>query len=248
MPTETKWTLPTADGKTIYGLKNMADKPAEAAVFMVHGLTGFMQEYAFKRAADVLSAQGYDVYRFNLYDGWDNARSIMDCTLETHAGDLNTVIKAFGAKYKKAFAIGHSFGGPTIMIANPEGLTAASLWDPSIILDSLFDDVTPVDDQTYRLDWGVVYLVGKAMIDHANGLQEKECRKLAEDFHAPVQVIHAAEGILIKKPLSYHDHGKPENLPKNRHDVIDGTMHCFYEGDTCEELLAKTHAFFQSFH
>jgi len=247
---ETPYTLPTPDNKTIYGVKNVSVKPATAAIFMVHGLTGNMYEYPFKRAADVFSAQGYDVYRFNLYDGQEAGRKLVDCTLLTHAEDLNTVMAKFSPTYTKNFVIGHSYGGPTIMLANPKGLTAASLWDPSYNIEKMSNDFSEFYGKIgdyLTINWGVSYLLNPAMEEHAGTLNEPACIQLAEAFNAPVQVVLAGDGYYVKQNLSYHSHGKPENLPKNRRDVVPGTQHCFHEADTCEDLLAKTQTFFQQF-
>ncbi len=248
--TETTWTLPTPDGKTIYGVTNSSGAGATAAIFMVHGFTGNMYQYPFKRAADFLSAKGYDVYRFNLYDGRKGGRNLIDCTLLTHAEDLNTIMAKFGPGYTQNFVIGHSYGGPTIMLANPQNITAASLWDPSYNITQmnkdLPDSITKIGGHLI-LNVGISYVLSSSMEEHAGTLDEPACIKLAEAFNAPVQVVLAGDGYYVKQSHSYHSHGKPENLAKNRQDVVPGTTHCFHEADTCEVLLAKTHAFFQQF-
>ena len=93
---ETKWTIETPDGHTLYGVKNSAPNNATSAVFIVHGLTSTMNDYAYKRAADFLCGK-HDVYRFNLYAGEPGGRRLLDCTLQTHADDLNLVLAHFGA-------------------------------------------------------------------------------------------------------------------------------------------------------
>jgi dienelactone hydrolase len=241
---ETKWTLKTADKHIIYGLKNSARGKPKGAVFIVHGLTGHMYEYQLKSAADYFAAQGLDVYRFNLYDGDKSARRLLDCTLQTHADDLNTVLKKFAGPYKETFAIGHSYGGTTVMLAQPKTLTAASLWDPTFNVkrvDECFEAQYKKYTGFYSVDWGTTYLIGKAMHDHGHTLDEKACLKLAETFKHPVQVVLAGDGFFIKDKFSYHSLGHP----KNRRDVVKGTVHCFHEGNTTAELLKKTHAWFK---
>lgn len=246
MNTETRWTLPTADGKTIYGLKNTAGEGAKAAIIIVHGLTGHMNEYAFKRASDYFPEHGYDVYRFNLYDGNDNARHLVDCTLQTHADDLSTVIDHVAPQYEKAFLVGHSYGGPTVML-NPRLQAAAiSLWDPSFDLKAVHEafesNYKPLTG-FYCLNWGTTRLIGEAMYNHAHTLDEAACSALAESNPVPLQVVMAGEGYYVNKPLNYDSFGSA----LNRRDVVKGTVHCFYEGQSCEELLAKTHNWFMSF-
>jgi alpha-beta hydrolase superfamily lysophospholipase len=245
MITETPWKLDTPDGFVIHGVTS-SDGPAHKAIFMVHGLTGHMNEYHFKRAADVLAAKGYDVYRFDLYSGEKGGRRMENCTLDTHAADLNTVMQAFGTKYNKCFAIGHSYGGPSVMLANPDGLTAASLWDPSYDLAKVqeeFGDNYETGDTYDLLNWGTTYLIGKPMRKQARSLDAAACRKLAHDFNAPVQVVMAGNGYYVNKGESYDSFGDS----RNRRDVVEGTVHCFNEGQTCEVLLEKTLNWFENF-
>ena len=241
--TETNWNLPTPDGHTIYGVKDSpATGKANAAIFIVHGLTGHMYEYQHKRAADYFSGQGFDVYRFYLYSDQKGARQLVDCTIATHASDLNTVLNAFAGEYEKTFAIGHSYGGPTVMMAAPKILTSASLWDPTFNPKhkALFTDKY-IQSGYYAVDWGVVSLIGKAMNEERQTLDEAACIALAENFGHPVQVIHAGNGTYVKDSISYHSFGHPQN----RREVVEGTEHCFHEGNTCDDLLNKTHNWFK---
>ena len=236
--------LPTPDGKTIYGIRSSTQAQAAAAIFIVHGLTSTMQDYALKRAADFFAAD-YDVYRFNLYDGQPAGRSLADCTLDTHAGDLLQVLARYGARYAKVFLIGHSYGGPTVLLANPEQATAASLWDPSFDLHKLQRDFAEnyvETEQGYLIDYGVACLIGKPMHEQAASLDEKACIALAQGFRHPFQVVHAADGVLVKGK-SYHAFSPFET----RHDTVAGTTHNFCEGDSCEDLLARTKAWFDRF-
>jgi hypothetical protein len=245
MNNETKWTIDTPDGHKIYGVKNASQSAAKSAIFIVHGLTGNMYEYAIKRAADHFSAR-HDVYRFNLYDGNAGGRLLIDCTIQTHADDLNTVLAEFGAEYDQVFLIGHSYGGPTIMLARPAKVTAVSLWDPTFDLttiQSIFSAQYLDKGDFYIVNWGTSYLIGKAMYEEAGQMDAEVCSQLSRDFGHPVQVIHAGDGFFINTPLSYHSFGNK----MNRRDVVAGTAHCFYESTSCDELLAKTGTWFNSF-
>lgn len=238
---ETNWTIPTSDGHKIYGVKNASsEKQAKQAIFIVHGLTGHINEYALKRAAEYFSPE-YDVYRFSLYVGEEGARSLVDCTIQTHADDLNAVLDAFADSYEKVFLIGHSYGGATVMMANPEKITSVSLWDPSFNLNDIQQEFIPIGDH-YIYGSGVSSLLGKDMYEEAGRLDGDACVKLAQDFKHPVQVVHAANGWYIKRGDSYHSFNK-----NSRYDVVEGTVHCFYEGNTCDDLLQKTESWFKQF-
>lgn len=243
---ETTWTLITPDGATIYGRKNAGRMPSRAAVFIVHGLNCSMYDYPYKRAADALS-RDYDVYRFNLYDGQDGGRRLLDCTLQTHADDLNTVLRHFAPDYDCVFLIGHSYGGLTIMLAAPENITAASLWDPSFDMKQVDVDFARCYEEIgsgyYALHWGSTLLLPHAMVAERQHFDRQKCIQMAKDFGAPVQVVFAQNGYYITKDVSYHSFGHPQN----RKDIVRGTTHCFYEGNSCNTLLRKTKAWFQSF-
>ena len=243
---EQKWTTTTPDGYTIYGLKNSAETPSRKAIFIVHGLTGHMYEYAFKRAADFFSTN-YDVYRFNLYAGEDGARSLENCTIQTHANDLNTVLNHFSSAYDQIFLIGHSYGGPTIMLACPNKVTAVSLWDPTFNLQKIqtvFHKAYEAVGDYYMVKWGVTSLIGKAMYEEANRMDEDVCIALSKAFPAPIHVVTAGDGFFKDAPTSYNTYGPEGSL----REFISGTVHCFYEGDSCDILLQKTQAWFQKHH
>lgn len=246
MITESPFTLPTPDGKTIYGLKNSNGVGAKAAIFIAHGLNCSMYDYHIKRAADHFPTLGFDVYRINFYDGRKNSRMLTDCTLATHAEDFNTLIQAFHSSYQKVFAIGHSYGGATIMLANPAQLTAACLWDPSYNIAQLNKDFASKKNDFHgyiRQDWGTSILLGKPMHEHGNTLDEPTCINLSKAFHAPIHVVFAGDGYYVNKKLNYHSYGNPLNSSS----IVPGTTHCFHEGNTCEELLTQTYAWFKQF-
>ena len=117
---EWRWHIPTADGHQIYGCTNSLESVSpDRAIILVHGLTGNMNEYHHKTAAHFFIKHKYDVIRFNLYSDMPKSRSLSACTLQTHAADLNTVLEQKAKTYRKIFLAGHSYGGPTIMIAQP---------------------------------------------------------------------------------------------------------------------------------
>ncbi|PZQ44999.1 MAG: hypothetical protein DI551_08835 [Micavibrio aeruginosavorus] len=240
---EENWILKTPDGHTIYGIKNTTGS-AKRAVFIVHGLTGHMYEYQHKRAADHFE-EDYDVYRFNLYDGREGGRALVDCTISTHADDLNVVLKKFSGSYDKVFLIGHSYGGTTVMVANPKKVAAVSLWDPSYDLRGIqreFKKSYIEMGDYYQINWGTSYLIGRAMYDEAGSLGVAACKNLSREFEARIQVVLAGDGYYVGKPYSYDSFGIG-----SKRDIVAGTAHCFYEGKSCDDLLAKTQAWFESF-
>jgi pimeloyl-ACP methyl ester carboxylesterase len=239
---EWHWHIETADNYRIYGCTN-SDKGSspDRAIVMVHGLTGNMDEYQHKSAANFFIKHGYDVVRFDLYSDMPGSRSLSHCTLQTHAADLNTVIEQKASAYRKLFLIGHSYGGPTIMVAQPKRATALSLWDPSFDLPARWDpadrtDIKQINGVTY-LDWGREIIIGEDMLHEARSRYgADECLALSKALDKPIQVVTASEGFYATQGMSWHSAGHPEN----ERITIKGADHCFHNGAVLDDVLAAS--------
>lgn len=205
------------------------DRPV---VIFVHGLTGQMDERLSFNGARYFHKQGLTSFRFNLYGAEDDARNLTDCTLQTHAHDLNIVIDYFQTQNpKKLFAIGHSYGGPTILLANHKKLDAVVFWDPSF--NSRLDDSKQLPKTKWRyLDWRVWPLIGDAMYEEAQTFNQK---KLFEDFNTPIKVITAGKSYYENRKKNYD----LANGPKEYH-MIKSAGHTFTEEGKAEELYKES--------
>lgn len=242
---ETSWTITARDGAAIHGRLNHAEKKSNHCVVMVHGLTGNMQEYQHKAGALFFAAQGYDVFRFDLYGEEKGARRLRDCTLTTHAADLQDVLAEKTAGYDKIFLIGHSYGGPTIMLAQPKQAAAISLWDPSFDLPHLWGQLPASEENGYCIEGrGVEVLLNPAMMTETHLYDRENCLALSRTLGRPIQVIHA-EHCIYNAPdeISWHSAGHPDN---ERH-LIKGADHCFVEGDTLAEALGHSWRWFSRY-
>ena len=247
---ERHWHLDTADGHRIYGATNSIDGASpDHCVVIVHGLTGNMNEYQHKTAAHFFAGMRYDAIRFNLYSDFPGGRRLSDCTLQTHAADLNAVLDSVAADYRRVYLIGHSYGGPTIMTAQPARAAAISLWDPSFDLKARWDvrnrpDIKRRGDALY-LDWGVEVLIGDALIEEAmtDAYDASGCLALSAALNRPIQVINASEGRYAAQEQSWHSAGHPAN----ERVVVDGADHCFHNGLTLNDALAHSLTWFRRF-
>lgn len=232
---ETSWSIQAKDGATIYGLLNSAEKPAQRALVIVHGLGGHANEYLHKTAAQFFTRHGYDVFRINLYGDGPGARRLRDCTLPLHADDLRAVLAQKTSGYQNVFAAGHSYGGPTVMLANADKLRAVSLWDPSFDLPRLWSLLPAKQEKGFWLEGhGVEHVLGDAMMGEVPAYDRRHCLKIAAAAHFPVQVIHAEYCIYnAADEVSWHSAGHAEN---ERH-LIAGADHCFENGQTADDLL-----------
>ncbi len=240
------WTIDADDGKKIYGKTNKLEDSGRCVV-MVHGLTGHMNEYQNKIAANILAQAGFTVLRFNLYDGEKDGRSLTDSTLKIHANDLKTVMKEKTSDFDEIYMIGHSYGGPTVMIAEPRQVDAICLWDPSFDLPSIWtwDDVKLIEKNGLRFfGTAVECLIGDEFIKEAyNEYDVEECLKLSESVNRPILVLHADKFRYAKQDISWHSAGHPES----ERIILEDTDHCFWDGQNLEQVLKHTINWFNKY-
>ncbi|PIZ31745.1 MAG: hypothetical protein COY40_01050 [Alphaproteobacteria bacterium CG_4_10_14_0_8_um_filter_53_9] len=242
---ETKWQLPTPDGKTIYGVTSSAQK-TDKVIVLVHGLGSSIHDYAYKRAADTFAKKGYDVVLFSLYDGEEGGRELEDCTLKVFAEDTRQVISHIAPSYKDVFAIGHSYGAPTLMLAQAPEVKVVCLWDPSFdlgVVQNKFMNHYKRLPGMYAISWGTSLLINEEMFNEASEYDAEKCLELSKQYNKPIKVILAGKAFYVTQPQSYHSAGHPKNCK----DVVEEGDHLFAEGTSCEDLLEKTLNWFKEF-
>lgn len=243
--TEERFSIATPDGKRIYGVVNRAQDPAGKLLVIAHGVTGFPGEWLHKSAALWFSARGYDVIRFAFYSGEPDARKLTDCTLETHAQDLNLVIAEKRKGYEKLFVAGHSYGGMTALIANPD-VDAATFWDSTLYsYKEFWERETRYDERSglYFFDYGFAVPVSPAMVEEGSACDFDKVAALAGRMKAPVQILGAGDGIREDgQRRVYACFREPKDFA-----IIPGSGHEFTEGGTVFELLEKTYGWFERF-
>jgi hypothetical protein len=246
---ESRWSIPTANGtKTIYGILNQANHTQnKKAILCVHGLTGSAYDFAQTILAHQFPDQGYDVIRPYLYHGADDARKLVDCTIAIHADDINTIYTHFKDHYDAIYAVGHSYGGHSMMSANTNQFKAICLWDPTyspkqtVFLAS--GDLIKLGDYRVMTGAGTYRLMGENMYQESAHLDIEHSRSLSRSNTTPLKVIIAGDGMWAKKGESFHTHaaGPSESV------MIPDTIHCFYEEGTITPLLSHTKDWFDQF-
>lgn len=244
---EETFALPSGDGYRIYGTLNRAgNNRAANLVLIAHGLTGHINEHLHMSARRFFNEKGYDVARFAFYEGAENARKLRDCTLQIHAEDLRSVIDYLKPRYEKVFAVGHSYGGLSLLIANPD-VEKASFWDSSFLpYETVWKESAEFVPELdcYKLNWECEYLIGRPMYEEARDLASGQAATWAENFQAPGQVVlagaNADKGRKIRTAL--YD-ALP--APKDFYEV-EGAGHVFAEGDTVFDLLDATYRWFEA--
>lgn len=199
---------------------------------MMHGRPGNGNELLQHLAARYLSQQGIATLRLWMYDFGLDTRSIMDCTLQTHVNDFAVVVNELRRQgVNKLFAIGHSYGGLTILKSHCQ-LDGAVLWDPSHGLAWAKDremDVTDIYPEVI-IDKYVIGIGGEGWVYPLAAFQSD--RHLGDtstlaDKKYPLKIISAGKGILRDLGERYY---QAANQPKS-HVVIEEAHHRFEDSD-----------------
>lgn len=220
--------VPVGGGKSVKGyLRGSLTKPL---VIFVHGLTGDPNEHQFYNGARYLEKHGFSTFRYYAYD----SRPLVKATLKTHAADFDKVVAYFRKRTKrKIFAIGHSYGGATILMAKDKDLDGAVLWDPTHTPSFVRKLTTYAPSlRAYRLHWHVDYLLGKPMVKEAGGI---DWDTLGGDVKFPLKVVIAGDGVL-RKSRKYAENAQG----KRAVEIVPGAGHNFNEDGTAEKLFSAT--------
>ena len=237
---EKELKIPIENKKFIYG--TLRGVLGSTLVIFVHGLGSFKDEHIYFNGARFFEKKSYSSFRFDLYNYKKDARKLQDCTLSTHAQDLDAVIKYFKNKgIKTVYVVGHSFGGPTILLSKQKGFDKIVLWDPSINPKKLEKEVKHIKEfDTYYVDWGAAVIVGRKMIEEARQIEPVKLIKL---IHVPIKLIFAGKGELKEKDQKrYFDSA---NQPKEITVIPDAT-HNFNEDGTEGRLFDETFKWFET--
>lgn len=217
-----------------YAYGRMTGTTDQPLFIVVHGLADSMDEDLYLDATRWFATHGYATCRFNLYGAEKDARQMIDTTLETHASDIDTIVRYFRRKkFKKVFIAGHSYGGPSILLSKEQKFDGAVLWDPSYGFSFTKAPATYIKQvRGYLMKWGINFIVGKAMADEADALAWDS---LAKDFHVPLAIIAAGNGYLVRGAKQYF---KTANAPKELH-LLKGASHHFNDTENMREELFK---------
>lgn len=241
---ETILNIPIPDtDKTIHGrLREVEGAPI---VVFVHCLTANKNTTEYYVGARFLEEAGYATYRFGLYGWEDDARRLLECTVDTHADDLDLVISTLKDRFpgRPVVAIGHSLGGMTIMSSKARGYDAVVLWEPTHA--DCWDERELADEYTkwepalglYRYIGGVDELVSR---EYLESYRFRDCDSLAEDFPVPMLTILGGTDGKARNPAMARYH---ERTPSQSDlQILDGVDHALYEGESLTRVLDVTAA------
>ena len=239
---EKELKIKTEDNKVIEGIiRGPFDRPM---VVLVHGLCGNMNEAMHYNAARYFEQQGFSSVRFGLYGFGKENRKLHECTLKTHGEDIDTVLKFLKINNaQKIFAVGHSYGFPSILHAQEKDtITAIVSWDGSILPRDEFQKLVSINEPVKGklLDEGYMTIMGESMVAEEGRV---ESERLALEFKKPIKLISIpVDGNLEGAEKLFAALPEPKELT-----IIKGATHCFTEEGKQEELYKETVAWFKKF-
>ena len=224
--------------KYIYGV--LRGSVRQPLVILVHGLTGHRDAHIFYNGARFLERHGFSSFRFNLYDFAKDARKLDECTLQTHADDLDAVVAYFRKNgVRKICVIGHSYGGPTILLSRKKDFDVVVLWDPTYGKSvALKKDVVYLRGlrKYYLAGWSCKIMVGKEMVDFSEKVSDMKSNDWIASMHVPVKIILAEKSMHVERGRGYY---APANQPK-AFAIVKNADHCFNTDGTEEQLFKET--------
>lgn len=236
---------------TIFGTLYKCEETTRKLIINIHGLTHNQWGYLQLNSIAPYHAAGYDCFNFSFYDRSMGSRRLSQSTLSSHKDDLQRVIEHFTPLYNDIYLTGHSLGGLTTLILNPEGVRAVSLWDPAFDVTHFWNVaqcLTPLKEKNaYILDYGSEYVLSADMIEEIKDYPNDTCLKLASEFKTPVQMIIPETSIFLASPhTSPAQYDDAFSCDYERINIAK-TDHCFYGPEKDQELFANTLRWFARF-
>lgn len=233
--TEREIKIPLSDGKVAYAkIRGDFTKPA---IIFAHGLTGSMEEILPYEASKFFAESGFSFLRFDFYSWWDDGRKLGDCTLSTHASDLDDVVEyARSQGAPKVYVIGHSYGGVATLLSRKQKFDGAVLLDPSHPSVGLFANAPYIKElKAYIWNGNVDYVIGQEMVEMDRSLTASA---IVSRYAKPTLLISAGAGSLVEGCTDYTQRLQPSATAS--HLTITGASHTFSDEDKRQEALEAT--------
>lgn len=245
-PIEEEVAIPTPDKKKIYAtIGHPTGKPKGMVVF-VHGLASTALWPTMLLGSWYFRKKGYAYCRVNLYYWKPKARTLMTSDLLQHAKDTDTVVAYLKRRgFKNIFAVGHSFGGLTLLQAKTSAFSAMSFWDMSSFISfppKFWFRKDKASGATYTRG-SYELLMSKRYLKGITQFPDE--LKLISKIKVPCQICYAAgEGaMLVESSKRYYAH-----LSADKELVaIPHASHSFTEEGIAEKLFSKTEKWFKKY-
>lgn len=227
------------DGKKIHGVLRGELTDSCRVVVIMHGFPGSAKNLLSYLGSRYLAMHGFTTLALSMYDVGDDYRNAYDASLNMHVSDFHQVVSYLHSKnVAKICAVGHSFGGLTI-IKSDVAIDAAVLWDPSHGLAWQNGDVKHHWDM--KNDEVVISTQGRGSMRPARLQHELEqlgdTSPWAAHISYPTKIITGDKSVIYPFVPKYMDY-----LAGKKHlTVIEGASHSFDEQDhVTQKLFAET--------
>jgi hypothetical protein len=247
---ETLMRIEGSDNNGIYGILRADETPRDRLVVHLHGMTNHMNQLLEATSRDFFVAEGFDHYRISFYEFPKDSRKLSNSTLSPMRGTFRPswiILRRLATNRFLSPLI--RLAALTMMISNPSGATAVSLWDPSTDVTNFWETnkcLTPHEDgEHYLMDYGSVFWLHRDMVEENKLYPHAKCQELVGKITTPSQMIAAEKGIFtfsagIKPEDFVGKFGGPFELQK-----IVGANHTFSLEGNREALFAKTLSWFK---
>lgn len=234
------------DNNKIYALHN--NEGNKKLVLHLHGMTHAPQFLLEVTSSEFFVAKGYDHCRPDFYASPEDSRHLENSSLSTHIKDIKSVLHHFKDAYDEIFVTAHSLSGLAMIIANPKGIKAMSLWDPSTDVTNFWKSgpyLTPIPERKqYHLNYGRTFAISEEMVDEIKHYPDEHCQKLASQIKTPTQFVIPEESIFLASPHTSPEVYKDKFKGPFELQRIDTANHGFSKPGNREPLFQKTLQFF----
>lgn len=236
-------TIPTPDGKVIYGILNERKK-SKTVLLIVHGRTGTALDPPGLMAARFFPRKNISTFRVSLYFWKKGSRSLMKSTTHQHGKDIDTVVKYLRKKYARVFVAGHSWGGPSIWFSDMNSMDGVVLWDPS-------SDMRKANEgfhydprvKAYLVEHGWMEYIPKKMYDESQKYSTDKLARLLRSVKVPTKFIMAGKGMWVNDGKTIYDSlSSPKSFV-----VIPNAGHHFAEESSESRLFNETLSWIRKF-
>ena len=226
--------ISTNDNNIIDGTLNYTNDKDDKLIIFVHGLSDDKDHRLNFNASKFFKTKGYHTFRFSLYSGESNGRILEECSIGTFTEDTNTVIEYFKGKYKKIYLVCHSLGF-VVLDCDLEGIDKISLWDPALSLKkNSISSLKYIENlNSYIINWGVTFLIGKQLKIDWENINDK---RLLKNIKVPLGIFVAQNSDF---KIGWKNNLKYINV-EYTFEEIKGASHGFLEEGTDDSLYEKT--------
>jgi len=247
---ETLMRIEGPDNNGIYGRLCTGEDPQDRLIIHLHGLAHYVDQFLEVTSRDFFVPHGFDHYRIWFCGFPKDSRKLSTSTISTHARDIQTVLDYFkNSGYKQIFVTAHSMAALAIMVSNPSGISAISLWDPSTDVMGFWegtDCLTPHEDgEHYLLDYGNIFWIHKSLVEECKFYSHSKVQELVCEIKTPTQMITADEGIFTWSANIFpEDFNGKFSGPFELHKTPKA-CHNFAQMGSRDKLFEKTLTWFQ---